>query len=142
MERWSGNTIIIIIIIIVIIIIIPRARFTPMLGAANDDCLRVVVATKLDLVSPEQREITVEEGRRLARELNEHIDLSKAPFEPYFETSSKNGKGVNEVFEYIFQYCLPLSDEQKKKQSHTRRDTVDLMDNSGVHGNGKGKCAC
>ena len=112
-----------------------------MLEAAND-CLRVVVATKLDLLTPEQREITVEEGRRLARELNEYIDLSKVPFEPYFETSSKNGDGVDEVFEYIFQYYSSLSDEQKKKQSHSRRDTVDLMDNSGVHVNRKGKCAC
>ena len=119
-----------------------RARFTPMLGAANEDCLRIVVATKMDLVSPEKREITVEEGKKLAREMNEHLDLSKTPFAPYFETSSKDGLGVGEVFEYIFQHCLPLSDEQRKRQGHVRRDTIDLMDDSGVYRSGKTKCAC
>ena len=113
-----------------------------MLSAASDDCIRVVVATKMDLVNPEQREITVEEGKRLAQEMNEHLDLSRAPFEPYFETSSKDGRGVKDVFEYIFQHCLPLSDEQRKKQGQVRCDTVDLMDDSGVHRSGKTKCAC
>ena len=96
----------------------------------------------MDLVSPEKREITVEEGKTLAQEMNEHLDLSKAPFEPYFETSSKDGKGVTDVFEYIFQYCLPLSDEQQKKRGQVRHDTVDLMADSGVHQSGKTKCAC
>ncbi|XP_076456852.1 ras-related protein Rab-20-like [Babylonia areolata] len=117
------------------------ARFTPMLGSANDDCLRVVVATKMDLIADEKREISVEEGRRLAREMNEHLDLSKAKGDPYFETSSKSGQGVEEVFEYIFQHCLPLSAEQRKKQDKARRDTIDLLEDSGEHSPGK-KCGC
>ncbi|XP_070208202.1 ras-related protein Rab-20-like isoform X2 [Littorina saxatilis] len=118
------------------------ARFTPMLGAANENCLRVVVGTKMDTVTPETREITVEDGKRLAREFNEHIDISKTPFEPYFETSSKDGRGVQDVFDYIFQYCLPLSDDQRKSQSKVSRSTIDLMDDSCVHKNQKGKCGC
>lgn len=109
-----------------------------MLSAANEDCLRVVVATKSDLLIPEKREITVEDGKRLAREMNEHIDLSKVPFEPYFETSSKTGKGITEVFDYIFQHCLPLSEEQKKKSENT----VDLTYSSASHKDTKTKCAC
>lgn len=115
------------------------ARFTPMLADANEDCLRVVVATKADLLKPASREITVEDGKRLAREMNEHIDLSKAPFEPFFETSSKTGEGVMEVFEYIFQHCLPLSEEQKRQH---RTDTVDLTDDSGIKHRQKSKCSC
>lgn len=116
------------------------ARFTPMLSAANDDCIRVVVGTKMDLLPSGQREIKLEEGQNLARELNNHIDLSGAAQLPYFETSSKSGVGVNEVFEYIFQHCLPLSEQQQKKHSQ-HRDVVDLYDHSGVHGN-KGACKC
>ncbi|XP_025089111.1 ras-related protein Rab-20-like isoform X2 [Pomacea canaliculata] len=112
------------------------ARFSPMLSAANDDCMRVIVATKSDLLEPGSREITVDEGKRLAREFNAHIDLTKVPFEPYFETSSKLGTGVTEVFEYIFQHCLPLSDEQKKR--HT--DIIDLVD--APRGQDKTKCSC
>lgn len=117
------------------------ARFTPMLSGANEDCLRVVVATKLDLLSPEKREISVEDGKRLARELNEHIDLSKSKCEPYFETSSKLGEGVDEVFEFIFQHCLPLSAEQRKKQDKVHRDTIDLLDDNHQPPQGK-KCGC
>ncbi|KAK7474897.1 hypothetical protein BaRGS_00033852 [Batillaria attramentaria] len=115
------------------------ARFTPMLVDANEDCIRIVVATKSDLLQPGSREITIEEGKKLAREMNEHIDLSKAPFEPFFETSSRTGEGVKEVFDYIFQYCLPLSAEQKQRHQH---EVVDLTDDSGVKRAQKSKCGC
>ncbi|KAL8575026.1 hypothetical protein ACOMHN_063558 [Nucella lapillus] len=117
------------------------ARFSPMLNGANEDCLRVVVATKIDLLTPDKREITLEDGKRLAREMNEHIDLSKDKCEPYFETSSKMGTGVEEVFEYIFERCLPLSAEQRKKQERVRVDTVDLLEQTPQQEHGK-KCGC
>ncbi|KAH9512244.1 Ras- protein Rab-20 [Bulinus truncatus] len=105
------------------------ARFGSILEAANVDCLKVVVGTKLDLLDQRSRDVTPEEGKKLARELNEHLDVKKLPREPYFETSSLKNQNVNEVFEFIFQHCLPLSPEQKKGN----RNTIDLMEDSNEH---------
>lgn len=91
-----------------------RARFIPLLEAANEDCLKVVVGMKLDALSEDQREVTQQEGKKFAREINDNIDLSKLSTDPYFETSSKTGFNVTEVFEFIFQFCLPLSEAQLK----------------------------
>lgn len=102
-----------------------RARFGSILQAANEDCLKVVVGTKLDLLDTVSRDITREEGQKLARELNEHLDLKKLPHDPYFETSSLKNENVKEVFEYIFQHCLPLSADQKK--THQEDSLVDLQ---------------
>ncbi|XP_048780159.1 ras-related protein Rab-20-like [Ostrea edulis] len=100
------------------------ARFIPLLDAANEDCIKVVVGMKLDALGEDQREVTTQEGKKFAREINEKIDISKLPNEPYFETSSKTGHNVTEVFEYIFQHCLPLSAAQLRDSKNA--DTVDL----------------
>ncbi|CAG5121504.1 unnamed protein product [Candidula unifasciata] len=113
------------------------ARFGSILEAANEDCLKVVVGTKLDLVSSESRDITPEEGKKLAKELNEHLDLRKAPQVPYFETSSLNDENVKDVFEYIFQHCLPLSPDQKKQ--YQQLSLVDLKDSNS---SGSQKACC
>lgn len=102
------------------------ARFLPLLETANEDCLKVVVGMKMDLMTPESRDITLEEGKKLARELNENIDISKLPSDPYFETSSLNGQHVNEVFEFIFQHCLPLTEAQRKAAYNRNSGTVEL----------------
>ncbi|KAJ8322058.1 hypothetical protein KUTeg_000529 [Tegillarca granosa] len=83
---------------------------------------------KLDLMTPESRDITLEEGKKLARELNENIDISKLPSDPYFETSSLNGQHVNEVFEFIFQHCLPLTEAQRKAAFEKNSGTVELTE--------------
>lgn len=100
------------------------ARFIPLLEAANEDCLKIVVGMKLDALGEDQREVTVQEGKKFAREINDKIDLAKLPIDPYFETSSKTGHNVTEVFEYIFQFCLPLSEAQL--QAANRQGTVNL----------------
>ncbi|XP_071109379.1 ras-related protein Rab-20-like [Haliotis cracherodii] len=112
------------------------ARFNPLLSAAHEDCLRVVVGTKLDQVTPTSRAVTIEEGVKLAKELNEHLDISKLPRAPYFETSSLNGHNVKELFECIFQYRLPISDADRTRQV---KDTVDLYE-TGSSGSKKGGC--
>ncbi|XP_005103568.1 ras-related protein Rab-20 [Aplysia californica] len=116
------------------------ARFGSILEAANEDCLKIVVGTKVDLLEPEHREITIEEGRKLSRDLNEHIDIRKLPHDPYFETSSLANENVQEVFEYIFQYCLPLSADQKKRHRNQQKSVVDLLENSEEGDKGKKKC--
>ncbi|XP_050392603.1 ras-related protein Rab-20 [Patella vulgata] len=100
------------------------ARFLPLVESSTEKCLKVVVGTKIDLLENGKRDITIEEGRKLAQELNEGLDLSKVEGDPYFETSSKNGTNVQEVFEYMFQYCLPLTGQK----STVRKDIVDLYE--------------
>ena len=106
-------------------LIYSRARFLPLLDSAKEDCLKVVVGTKSDIM--ESREITSDDARQFSREINQKIDLSKLKSDPYFETSSKTGNNVTRAFEFIFDYCLPLK-EGDMKQPLQKKDTVDLYD--------------
>ncbi|XP_052260265.1 ras-related protein Rab-20-like isoform X2 [Dreissena polymorpha] len=83
------------------------ARFLPLLDAAHEDCLKVVVGTKRDMLKETDREISVDEAIEFSKEINKNIDLSRLKGDPYFETSAKSGYNVSRVFEYMFQYCLP-----------------------------------
>ncbi|XP_077990036.1 ras-related protein Rab-20-like isoform X2 [Glandiceps talaboti] len=89
-------------------------RHVPLLQAAEQDCLAVVVGTKLDLVRPKTRKVNNEDGEHFA------VNANKSRFEdgakndiriPFFETSSITGENVNNVFTYIFETLLPLDHE-------------------------------
>lgn len=92
----------------------------------EENCLKIVVGAKLDLVTDDNlRAVTRQEGRQFAAQINDEF-LSKHDdvMIPFFETSSKTGEGVSEVFEYIFGRCLsPLSTEYRRKSD---RGTIDL----------------
>lgn len=112
-----------------------RARFSNILEAANLDCLKVVVGTKLDLIKAESdsRDVTFDEGQKLAMELNSNLDISSLPHAPYFETSSLLDENIQKVFDFILDYCLPLSAEQKSKQEFSKNSVIDLMEGSNEH---------
>jgi Ras-related protein Rab-8A len=57
---------------------------------AQDNVVIFIVGNKID-VDKEERKVTTEEGQKLAEEYNF----------PFYETSAKTGKNVNEVFEDI-----------------------------------------
>ncbi|XP_060084937.1 ras-related protein Rab-20-like [Ylistrum balloti] len=115
------------------------ARFIPLLDSALENCIKVVVGMKMDLLdNGMSREITVEEATRFSREINSHIDISKLPKDPYFETSSLKGSYVTEVFEYIFNHCLPLTEAQKKQADST--GIVDLSKSPATTKSGKKCC--
>ncbi|RUS75914.1 hypothetical protein EGW08_016327 [Elysia chlorotica] len=107
------------------------ARFGTILEAANEDCLKVVVGTKSDELDESTRDVSAEEGRRLALELNPNMDEAYVEKcgAPYFETSALNDENVTEMFEYIFQRCLPLSAEQHRRFKG-KVSTVDLLEES------------
>ena len=83
-----------------------------------------MVGTKSDLLDKDQREISIDEAVEFARDINKDVDLSRLKGEPYFETSSKTGYNVSNVFEYMFEYCLPLGDSDKNQKVEC--STVDL----------------
>ena len=100
-------------------------HFLSLLESAEPDCLNVVVGTKLDLLSADNRHsqttateqksadnqttktrVPVERGIAFAREMNKNRHFETDV--PYFETSSLATINVDEVFEYIFKTLLPL----------------------------------
>ena len=90
-----------------------RDIFIPLLQDSVDNCLTVVVGTKLDLLETEEREVRRSDGEELAIQQHQFqleralkhtpntflkdLDGSKL----YYETSSKTGKGVDKLFEDI-----------------------------------------
>lgn len=102
------------------------ARFLPLLEHAKEDCLKVVVGTKQDLLDSDAREITIDEAIEFSKEINKGIDLTKLKGDPYFETSAKTGYNVSSVFEYLFSYCLPL--DGSVIQADRERSSVQLTD--------------
>lgn len=95
--------------------------FVPLLECALDNCLNVVIGTKLDLIANKGRAVEAADGIRLAQELNPGKD-----YQAYFETSSLTGDSVNEVFDFIFKTCFADGkriSEQKASESTIRLDS-------------------
>lgn len=106
-----------------------RAVFVPLLVSAQDECYCVVVGTKKDLIPSLGRSVNEEDGIRLAEEVNK-THPSQAP---YFETSSLTGENIDEVFEYLFNWCTPKMAAGRPQDNIT----VDKEKKGG-----KGSCAC
>ena len=107
-------------------------RHLQLLEAAEPNCLIVVVGTKIDLVTNDSREVPSSAGERLALEQNEKKGRLRSSFKkkPFFETSSKSGENVEEVFDYILNTCLPLDDEKTAKKSVRRTSALNLEQKS------------
>lgn len=88
-------------------------RYIPILNNVSSAKLKVVVATKRDLLKTQVRMVSEKEGIDLAKESNPHLDFSRGNV-PYFETSSKTGENVDEMFEYVFQYFYPNNGSRSK----------------------------
>lgn len=111
------------------------------MDASEPNCLVVVVGTKTDLVTNDSREIPSSAGERLALEQNEKKGRLRDNFKikPFFETSAKTGKNVEEVFDFILNTCLPLDDEQIAKKSVRKTSAVNLEQKS-THGDSNKCC--
>ena len=84
-----------------------------------DTCLTVIVGTKLDLVPVEGRQVKMSEGQELAETQHRKQVERALRSNPnsylknvqgkrlYFETSSKSGDGVTELFDHIQRLVLP-----------------------------------
>ena len=87
--------------------------FIPLLKGAGQSCLTVVVGAKSDLLSEKSRQVTKQQGQALA-EQQHYKQLERAKTggastflssvnakKSFFETSSKTGENVSELFKYI-----------------------------------------
>ncbi|EDO45000.1 predicted protein [Nematostella vectensis] len=108
-------------------------RHLHLLQAAEPNCLVVIVGCKKDLVTDDTREITEAAGMELAKVQNELKSRSLLSLKrtPFFETSSKTGDGVDNVFEFILSTCLPLDDAETASKS-LRRPTGVNMEGGGA----------
>ena len=92
-----------------------KERHIPLLQSADENCLCVVVGTKLDLVNDTTRQVSTDVGKALAKSQNKGRVDQESSVVPYFETSSKTGKNVEDVFSFILNTCLPLGDDCGEK---------------------------
>lgn len=108
-----------------------KDRHLQLLEGAERNCLVVVVGTKTDLVTNDTREIPFSVGEKFALEQNEKKGRSRNSFKvfPFFETSAKTGKNVEEVFDFILNTCLPLDDEETARKSIRQSSALDLHQN-------------
>ncbi|XP_070533455.1 ras-related protein Rab-20-like [Ptychodera flava] len=121
------------------------ARHLPLLQqGAEEDCLVIAVGTKLDLVTPNTREVTNEEGEKFAYDANpsRFQDGTRTDLRiPFYETSSVTGENVDNVFTYIFKTLLPLDPEGNPIEPNAARkrspDVVDLENPSNAGNAGK-----
>ena len=109
-----------------------KDRHLQLLEGAEPNCLVVVVGTKTDLVTNDTREIPFSVGEKFALEQNEKKGRSRNSFKvfPFFETSAKTGKNVEEVFDFILNTCLPLDDEETARKSIRQSSALDLHQKS------------
>ncbi|XP_064652100.1 ras-related protein Rab-20-like [Lineus longissimus] len=112
-------------------------RFLPLLEGVEEKetCLKVVVGTKSDVVTPATREVTSEEAINFTRSINNISLLSKNV--PYFETSSKTGENVSLLFEYMLERLLPLDGTEVRKD---RMNGVDLAQSRPLFPEKSNKC--
>ena len=116
-----------------------QSDFLQLLDRAKPNCLIVVVAMKMDLIeesgSGEERQVTVEEGLELARAEN----LKRNTFfranpdsivKSFYETSSKTGRNVAQVFDFLQGMLLP-SGETKTKDVDKKVISVSENENQG-----------
>ena len=128
--------------------------FIPLLEEQAPTCFTVVVGTKLDLINSKGREIGSSEGKSLAvrqhqRQLERALRSNPNTFlvkvqshESYFETSSKTGAGVTDLFQYIERIVLiqlqksgvspgggDTSEKNRRGSSRARPDSTIRLDN-------------
>lgn len=90
-----------------------KERFVPLLEDADSHRLVAVVGTKLDLLGTQVREVSQDDGKNLAIHLNQNWQGKKLQQVPFFESSSKDGINIKEVFEFLLSNLLPLDETAK-----------------------------
>ena len=100
-------------------------RHARLLESVAENCLMVFVGTKSDLINKKkqgklcQRDVTADEVMELSQIYMKRFESVTHPsgMLPIFETSSKLGENVIDVFEYIFETLVPESASDKEEEN-------------------------
>ncbi|XP_035220334.1 uncharacterized protein LOC118193363, partial [Stegodyphus dumicola] len=105
-------------------------RYIPIINNVSSTKLKVIVGTKRDLTRTLPRQVTEEEGIELAKKLNPSLPPN-IKIIPYFETSSKTGYKVDEMFEFVFQFFYPNGGSEPRPLN--KEDCSLLLSNNANH---------
>lgn len=114
-----------------------------LLQSAEPNCLIVIVGTKKDLIITQSRAVSEEAGKQLAKQQNSNKsrELTSLSCIPFFETSSKTGEQVDEVFDFILNSCLPLDDNATARMYARKNTGVEMEDKTACKDEPtRGKC--
>ena len=117
--------------------------FIPILEQQAPTCMTVVVGTKLDLIKSQGRQIGASEGKSFAvlqhkKQLEKALLQNPSSFlakvqghESYFETSSKTGEGVTDLFRYIERIILAQLQKTQPSSTTTQSSKTRTASKSG-----------
>lgn len=107
-----------------------RLRYLPLLDSVDSFVLKIVVGSKLDLLQTQDRQVTPEEAKEFAKSINDvYCQTNEVP---YFETSSRTGYNVDNVFEIIFEHFFPSQGKKPRSASNTTLYGFQQIDRSSI----------
>ena len=127
-----------------------REVFIPLLEDSVTNCLTVVAGTKSDLIDTMGRQVKSSEGENLAEQLYQsQLESARGmqntclkgldPKQLYFETSSKTGDGVSDLFEHVQSILLPhLKKTVPKTTKSAKSDKITVLNSEPPAG--KSRC--
>ena len=127
-----------------------REVFIPLLEDSVTNCLTIVAGTKSDLIDTQGRQVKTSEGEDLAEQLYQRqLESARGmqntclkgldPRQLYFETSSKTGDRVGELFEHIQSILLPhLRRTVPKTSKSAKSDKITVLNSEPPAG--KSRC--
>ena len=133
-----------------------REIFIPLLQDSVDNCLTVVVGTKVDLLETDGRQVRTSEGVELAVQQHEFQLQRALKHDPntylkdldgsklYYETSSKTGANVDELFADVQRMLLANFEKvpgtTSKKSAKSGEKVVQLGEGASTSNTGSKSC--
>ncbi|KAJ3448849.1 ras family-domain-containing protein [Anaeramoeba flamelloides] len=90
-------------------------RMFPKLESASQDCFVILVGSKVDMVKDDEkkRKVSFENGLQIAKKYQA----------TFFESSSKTGENIDEIWEKIGEQFLKTTTKKKKKETNKGNKT-------------------
>ncbi|XP_074656321.1 ras-related protein Rab-20-like [Tubulanus polymorphus] len=116
-------------------------RFIPLLENGTENCVKVVIGTKSDLIAGGSgRRVTERQAFEFTRTINNLSTAAPRATVPYYETSSLTGDNIDVAFQKVF---ATVTEFYPPKNDAAENDTVDLTVHGGSRNrNNQSPCNC